>query len=123
MSLSRVGQTIDPEVLIQIESIISRMEGVVSRVKTSDYATLNTEFHKSLIRLSRSEVIVNLYNRLGTPLKTLQKISFIETKGMEQSLHEHKQIFKALKNGEISLAQSILKHHNQHVIDRIEKAL
>jgi DNA-binding GntR family transcriptional regulator len=99
----------------EIDSIIEKME----HAKKEDYPYLNSDFHSKLLSLSGSEVLINLYSRLGTPLMALQKLALIEPESIQQSLEEHKMLWTVIKNGKIKLAKVLLEDHNDEGIKRL----
>ncbi|WP_085522080.1 GntR family transcriptional regulator [Tuberibacillus sp. Marseille-P3662] len=107
------------------QSIIKEMENKVKLMDevendNQDYANLNHQFHLHLIEMSQSSIIKNMYSRLGIPLLSLQRISFLEEKNMQKSLREHQLIVNLLKEGRSEEAHSILEKHNQDVISRVD---
>lgn len=103
--------------LNKMKELIPLMERAKDQYK--EYTQLNREFHTEIILMSNSEVIKTMYNRLGTPLFTLQRISFSQQTHIDQSLEEHKKIVHLLMENKITDASILLEKHNQ-VSDRIK---
>jgi DNA-binding GntR family transcriptional regulator len=119
LAITRIkGHGSDPSIIEEMESLIPLMEDTTSR---EQYALLNHQFHSLLINMTKSEVIMNMYSRLGLPLLTLQTMSFMEEHDISKSLHDHCLIIEMLKEGDLEKARNTLEKHNNDVIKRVEK--
>lgn len=105
-------------VLERMGQIILKMEQKHNDVK--EYAKLNYDFHYQIILASESEVIKNMYSRLGTPLLFLQTMSFSEEQNIKKSLEEHKRIVQYMRDGAMQEARNLLAQHNKDVFLRIQ---
>ncbi|WP_269411513.1 GntR family transcriptional regulator [Lentibacillus daqui] len=108
---------VDHEILKQIKNLISLM--TMATEDQTEYTRLNQELHRCIIKMSQSNVINDMYWKLGRPLLALQRISFLEEKHIKKSLEEHKLIFELLSENSIDAANVILEKHNLDVITRI----
>ncbi|MET3292338.1 UNVERIFIED_CONTAM: DNA-binding GntR family transcriptional regulator [Brevibacillus sp. OAP136] len=106
--------------LVKMEQLLTAMEAKGSE---KEYAKLNYDFHSQLVTASRSDVLENMYAKLGVPLLSVQTIAFMEGQNMEQSLAEHKQIVCLLREKNFAEAKQLLDTHNKAVFPRIEKYL
>ncbi|RNB89802.1 GntR family transcriptional regulator [Brevibacillus fluminis] len=106
--------------LVKMEQLLTAMEAKGSE---KEYAKLNYDFHSQLVTASRSDVLENMYAKLGVPLLSVQTIAFMEGQNMEQSLAEHKQIVHLLREKNFAEAKQLLDTHNKAVFPRIEKYL
>ncbi|MEK5270143.1 MAG: GntR family transcriptional regulator [Bacillaceae bacterium] len=106
------------------EEILKKMGQLVQKMSEVDdekqYANLNQEFHMLIIEMSKSEIIKEMYWRLGRPLLVLQRISFLEEEHIKKSLKEHRIILDLLKENLIDEALVLLENHNHSVIKRVE---
>jgi DNA-binding GntR family transcriptional regulator len=110
------GKDIAPN-LEKMKEIMNKMDGQAG----SEYTKLNYEFHYQLILACESEVIKNMYSRLGTPLLSVQMMAFIEERDIRKSLAEHQQIVELLQENRIQEAKALLDAHNRAVFPRISK--
>lgn len=121
LAMKRIAENgCDSGLVEQMDELIPLMEQVEGH---EGYADLNHKFHSLIVRMSGSEIIINMYSRLGLPLLTLQTMSFLEERHMMKSLREHRMIVDMFKNNQIDRAHEILQKHNQDVIGRIEDTL
>ena len=120
LAIKRISeQGCDFSIIEKMEALLPLMEKATSR---EQYANLNHQFHSLLIDMTKSEVIINMYSRLGLPLLTLQTMSFMEERYISKSLHDHQLIIEMLKQGDFDKTKSILDKHNNDVIMRIKNA-
>ena len=121
LAMKRIAENgVAPSIIEEMESLIPLMEKADSQER---YADLNHKFHLLIIKMTRSEIIMNMYSRLGLPLLTLQTMSFMEERHILKSLQEHRVIIEMLKIGHVQRAHEILEQHNRDMITRVEKTL
>lgn len=112
---------INRELVEKMEKLVGQMEE--TEPDTERYTELNREYHLCIIEMSQSETIKNMYSRLGLPLLSLQRISFLEEENMVKSVREHRNINKLLKENNVEGAKYVLHEHNSQVIGRIKDKL
>ncbi|MBB6284132.1 GntR family transcriptional regulator [Geobacillus subterraneus] len=111
---------IDLEMMEEMERILRDMHHVREVKK---YTELNYSFHMCLIKMSKSNIIHNMYSRLANPLLRIQSLSFANEGNIEKSLAEHTMLVNLLKKGDVHEAAEILMKHNHDVIESIRKRL
>lgn len=119
IAVNRIQPPIEESQISKMDQIIVNMETAISEGSHEKYTQLNSEYHIHLITLSKSEVLKNLYSRLGSPLMALQKLSFIKLKDIEDSLADHRILWSLLLTGKRTTAEAVLKEHNQEALERI----
>jgi DNA-binding GntR family transcriptional regulator len=119
LALKKINREKIQPCLSSMTEIVKRMEQYRSEQK--EYARLNFQFHYQLIVASGSDVLKNSYIRLGTPLLSLQTISFMAEEHINKSLSDHKQIIQYMREGQLEAARMLLTAHNKAVFPRIEK--
>lgn len=108
---------VNKKILEEIEELILKMTKVED--DHEQYAILNQEFHRCIIEMSGSEIIKDMYLRLGRPLLALQRLSFLEGEYIRKSIEEHQLIIKLLTGNLVEESISVLQKHNSAVINRI----
>ncbi|MBM7648607.1 DNA-binding GntR family transcriptional regulator [Bacillus ectoiniformans] len=118
MAMKRIQSASDHQsCLIKMEDLVEQMGATLHDEK--QYALLNQEFHMTIIRMSQSNVIHELYQKLSKQLLSLQLLSFLEGEHIQKSYEEHQTIIHLLKNKQFDEASSLLEDHNQAVITRL----
>ncbi|WP_096203167.1 GntR family transcriptional regulator [Bacillus sp. FJAT-45350] len=107
---------------------VKKMKKIVAEMKQegidkNQYTKLNYDFHFHLILSSGSEVILNAYSKLYSPLISLQGLSFMTENSITNSIKEHEELIELLIGGEIEKAKSLLNSHNKAVFFRVRGAI
>ena len=117
MSLERINlYTLSKEHVSELRSIFEKME---LENDTYSYAQLNHEFHLCIVRMSKSQSIIETYSRLGWPLLRTQCLSFMQGNNMEKSAKEHKEIVQLIETKNKPSLTKLLLEHNSHVVSSI----
>lgn len=121
MSMDRIiKHAPDPELLEEMEQILNQMKKVED---VYSYTQLNYAFHSCLIKMSKSEIIMEMYSRLGLPLLKIQSISFAQEGNIEKSIIEHNLIIKLLREQNMTELTVVLSNHNKDVVSNFQKKL
>lgn len=119
IAINHIQIPLEESQVCKMDQIIESMETTTRDKNQERYTQLNSEYHIQLIALSKSEVLRNLYTRLGSPLIALQKLSFLNIKDIENSLEDHKILWSLLLNGKKTTAEAVLKEHNHGALKRL----
>lgn len=107
--------------------LLGEMEQTLNQMKKAEdvysYTQLNYAFHSCLIKMSKSEIIMEMYSRLGLPLLKIQSISFAQEGNIEKSIIEHKLIIKLLRKQNMTELSVVLSKHNRDVVSNFQKSL
>ncbi len=104
--------------LIALEPIVREMEQ--SRRKIKRYHGLNFAFHKTIVELSQSYVLLRLYTQIEGPLKKFLRLSMTAKEDVSKSIEDHKRIVSAIGEGDAAGASKILRAHE---MDGMQRAL
>ncbi len=102
--------------LSALELIVHRMEGARKEIKR--YHGLNFEFHKTIVEVSGSDLLLNLYRQIEGPLRIFLRLSLEAPGAVVQSLDEHKQLLNAIKQGDVRRAGDVLVNHDKDGMQR-----
>lgn len=110
----------EKELLEEMEKVVQQMMEVES---FTEYVHLNYKFHYLILKLSKSNVLVDMYSKISLPLLRIQVIHFSSDKTIEKSVEEHKQIYSCLLKDDIVQLKSILRKHTEDVIFSVKSKL
>lgn len=110
----------EKELLEEMEIVVQQMMEVES---FTEYVHLNYKFHYLILKLSKSNVLVDMYSKISLPLLRIQVIHFSSNKIIEKSVAEHKQIYSCLLKDDIVQLKSILRKHTEDVIFSVKSKL
>lgn len=103
----------EKEILQEMKTIIADM----TKAKDyTEYTHLNYQFHFSILKLSKSPVLIDMYSKIALPLLRIQVIHFSDSETISKSIMEHKKIYECLKRDDIEQLISILRKHTEDVI-------
>ena len=102
----------------RLKPIVVAMEE--NRKDVRRYHELNFEFHKAIVDLSGSSVLLRLYTQIEGPLKTFLRLSMMTRKDVSKSIEDHKRLLAAIGEADAPGASKVLRAHE---IDGMERAL
>lgn len=121
MGMDRIKKKgIDNVLLKEMNQLFEEMKKVED---VYSYTQLNHSFHMCLIKMSKSEMINDMYSRLGWPLLKIQSNSFTNEGNIEKSILEHEIIIKLLEQQNFTELSVVLSKHNRDVISSIQKKI
>lgn len=85
-----------------------------------NYAKLNHEFHMTIIKMSKSQAIIEVYSQLGWPLLRTQYLSFTQNDNIKKSIIEHEKITSYIINKDKKSLIDLMTQHNDYVISTVK---
>lgn len=76
-----------------------------------EYSEANIAFHKSIIRLSGSRLIQEMTDNLFIHIRAIRKLTIGQENRAERSIHDHKDIIKALERRDADQAEKLIREH------------
>lgn len=104
--------------LAALEPVVREMEK--NRKDVRRYHELNFTFHETIVRLSQSSVLLNLYTQIEGPLKMFLRLSMTGKADVSKSIEDHQRIVRAISLADDERARGILRAHE---MDGMERAL
>jgi len=86
-----------------------------------EYSEANIAFHKSIIRLSGSKLIQEMTDNLFIHMRAIRKLTIGQENRAEQSIHDHKEIIKALERRDADQAEKLIREHTIGLARHVEK--
>jgi DNA-binding GntR family transcriptional regulator len=86
-----------------------------------DYSDANIAFHQALIRLSRSDLIVNMTDNLFLHVRAIRKATISHGDRAERSLVDHLNIIEALARRDVEAAERLSREHALGLAAHVEK--
>lgn len=113
LALERIAESYDKTqaCLTALDAIMGEMEKV--HKETKQYHELNFRFHKTVIEIGGSHLLLSLYKQIEGPLKIFLRVSFEANDAVLQSISEHKEILATIRQGNPQEACSILVTHDE----------
>ena len=102
-----------PEEIAELEELLKEQEEEIAGGKTPIQA--DTDFHHLLARMSRNRVLERLLLALVDLLRRTRENYLQTSERMERSLRGHREILKAIKNGQGRVARQAMRRHLEDV--------
>jgi len=108
-----------PEIVDELESIISEMEAARLAKSLDQYRKLDIKFHQTLVSAMDNTVITYLYKHLTK----LMLFSVAKTENLYnfQGFSEHKELIAAMKALDGTRATQLIRLHLEHTYQTIER--
>jgi DNA-binding GntR family transcriptional regulator len=86
-----------------------------------EYSEVNIAFHKNIIRLSGSALLQELTDNLFIHMRAIRKLTIGQENRAKRSVHDHKEIIKALERRDADLAERLVREHTLGLAAHVEK--
>ena len=115
---------VEEKEIIKLETILNLMEERIKENNFKEIQNLNIEFHRMMIKMSKNEKLINLYESIVLPIRRYQRLGLSAPSSWETSLKEHKGIAQAIiKSKDIDLAERLTREHTMSAMYRVIKRL
>ena len=89
--------------------------------KIDEYSDANIAFHQALIKLSGSDLIINMTDNLFLHVRAVRKVTIAHGDRAERSLADHLKIIEALAKRNAERAEKLSREHALGLADHVEK--
>jgi DNA-binding GntR family transcriptional regulator len=86
-----------------------------------EYSDANIAFHQALIRLSGSDLIINMTDNLFLHVRSVRRVTIAHGDRAERSLADHLKIIEALAKRHAERAEKLSREHALGLADHVEK--
>jgi DNA-binding GntR family transcriptional regulator len=86
-----------------------------------EYSDANIAFHQALIRLSGSDLIINMTDNLFLHVRSVRRVTIAHGDRAERSLADHFKIIEALAKRNAERAEKLSREHALGLADHVEK--
>lgn len=119
----------DPEVLAPLEALLARMHEAGDAGDGFRVASLDTEFHLCLCRLSGNDTLLRTFEPLSRQLTIIFGLSTMK-KGVQSIVAEHDEVVDSLKAGDKAAFDALMRVHildysravdYEHLVEQLRK--
>ena len=118
------AQHISEEQLDELEETILLSEFQMKKgsgFSTEQITVLDGRFHTILYEASGSRILGHLLSDFHNYVRAARKSSIVSEERARKSIREHKQILRAIRDGDEELAEQLANEHILHVIQNLKK--
>jgi DNA-binding GntR family transcriptional regulator len=107
-----------PKDLKNLEDMLTSMEEAIVEGDVERWSQLNTEFHREVSRLSGMPFLQQITEKALEKWDRMRRYFLTEVlhKRTTQAQEEHRQIYAALKEGNVEAVEQILRTHNRSAL-------
>ena len=116
-----VAQNATDEDIRTLWDLFRNFEQRSPKEHVNEYSDANIAFHKSIIRLSGSKLIQDMTDNLFIHIRAIRKLTIGQENRAERSIHDHKEIIKALERRDADQAEKLIRDHTLGLAAHVEK--
>lgn len=91
------------------------------RAHLDEYSDANIEFHQSIIRLSKNQVLIDLAANLFTHMRMIRRTTIGEKDRADRSIKDHMAIIESLEARATARAEDLVRDHALGLADHVAK--
>jgi DNA-binding GntR family transcriptional regulator len=101
------------------------MEEMIKKNNFKKIQSLNIEFHRKIIEMSKNKKLIYFYESIIMPIRKYQRLGLSAPSSWKTSFKEHRDIVEAIRSRNIELAERLTREHTMRatlrVIDRLKR--
>lgn len=91
------------------------------RAHLDEYSDVNIEFHQTIIRLSRNDVLIDLAENLFTHMRMIRRKTIGEKDRADKSIRDHMSIIESLERRDTARAEQLVRDHALGLAEHVAK--
>lgn len=91
------------------------------RAHLDEYSDANIEFHQTIIRLSKNQVLIDLAANLFTHMRMIRRKTIGEKDRADRSIKDHMAIIEALEARQTDRAEDLVRNHALGLAEHVER--
>lgn len=111
MAARLITQAASDEEIAGLRKMFATFENGKHRAHLDEYSDVNIEFHQTIIRLSRNQVLINLAENLFTHMRMIRRKTIGEKDRADRSIRDHMNIIEALERRRTDHAEDLVRDH------------
>ena len=101
--------------------MFATFEGGAVAAKLDEYSEANIEFHQTIIRLSRNQVLIDMAENLFAHMRMIRRKTIGEKDRADRSIRDHINIIEALEARDTERAEQLVRDHALGLADHVAK--
>ena len=107
--------------LRELRNFLTYDDSDEARAHIDEYSETNIQFHQTIIRLSKSKLLIELTQNLFIHMKSIRARTIKERDRASQSIIDHTRIIEALEAGETEVAEQLVRDHALNLAEHVRK--
>ncbi len=102
-----------------LDSILKLMEEMIKKNNFKKIQSLNIEFHRKIIEMSKNKKLIYFYESIIMPIRKYQRLGLSAPSSWKTSFKEHGDIVEAIRSRNIELAEKLTREHTMRATLRV----
>jgi len=121
MAARLITQTANDEEIAGLRRMFATFERGAVAAKLDEYSEVNIEFHQTIIRLSRNQVLIDMAENLFAHMRMIRRKTIGEKDRVDRSIRDHINIIEALESRATDRAEELVRDHALGLADHVSK--
>ena len=121
MAARLVAQVATDEEIASLRDMFATFENGRLRAHLDEYSDVNIEFHQTIIKLSRNNVLIDLAANLFTHMRMIRRTTIGEKDRADRSIRDHMNIIEALQARATDRAEDLVRDHALGLAEHVAK--
>ena len=115
-----IEQASDEEIA-SLRKLFATFQDGQLQAKIDEYSDTNVEFHQTLLKLSRCQLLQDMADQLFIHLRSIRARTIAEGERAKRSIIDHLHIIEALEARDAELAERLVREHTMNLAKHIEE--
>lgn len=107
--------------IAQLRKNFTSYDGEDARTHIDEYSDTNIEFHQTIIRLAKSELIAQMADQLFFHMRAIRASTIKDRDRVAQSVMDHTRIIEAIEERDAYHAEQLVRDHALELAKHIER--
>jgi DNA-binding GntR family transcriptional regulator len=121
MAARLISETATDDDISGLRRMFATFERGAVAAKLDEYSEVNIEFHQTIIRLSRNQVLIDLAENLFTHMRMIRRKTIGEKDRAARSIQDHINIIEAIEKRDKDRAGELVRDHALGLADHVAK--
>jgi DNA-binding GntR family transcriptional regulator len=121
MAARLITQAATDEEIAGLRKMFTTFENGKLRAHLDEYSDVNIEFHQTIIRLSRNDVLIDLAENLFTHMRMIRRKTIGEKDRADRSIRDHMNIIEALEARATDRAEELVRDHALGLAEHVRR--
>jgi DNA-binding GntR family transcriptional regulator len=121
MAARLITQSASDEEIAGLRKMFATFKNGKLRAHLDEYSDVNIEFHQTIIRLSRNDVLIDLAENLFTHMRMIRRTTIGEQDRADRSIRDHMNIIEALEARATDRAEDLVRDHALGLAEHVAK--
>jgi DNA-binding GntR family transcriptional regulator len=121
MAARLISETASDDDISGLRRMFTTFERGAVAAKLDEYSEVNIEFHQTIIRLSRNQVLIDLAENLFTHMRMIRRKTIGEKDRAARSIRDHINIIEAIEKRDKDRAGELVRDHALGLADHVAK--